>query len=86
MPELIDTMASRSDLEGFAHMLNGAMPDEKQGSHPRPQTTRSVHAATSGLTSPASGNEIGYGAARSRSSAPQWKEGRTGDLRRFDLR
>jgi hypothetical protein len=34
MPELIDTMASRSDLEGFAHMLNGAVQDEKQGSHP----------------------------------------------------
>jgi hypothetical protein len=45
-----------------------------------------MHAATDGLTLPASGNEIGYGAARSRSSAPQWKEGRTGDLRRFDLR
>ncbi|RZT20181.1 PIN domain-containing protein [Kribbella sp. VKM Ac-2569] len=52
MPELIDVMASRLDLEGFAHTLNEVVPEHARGSHPRLQTAHAVQTATSGVVSP----------------------------------
>jgi hypothetical protein len=34
MPELLDTMATRTDLKGFAKRLNSVVPPEQRGSHP----------------------------------------------------
>ncbi|TDO68426.1 PIN domain-containing protein [Kribbella sp. VKM Ac-2571] len=52
MPELVDVMASRSDLEGFGHKLNEVLPEHARGSHHRLQTVRAVQTATSGVVSP----------------------------------
>jgi hypothetical protein len=51
MPELIDIMATRGELEGFAHKLNQELPEDKRGSHPNLQTSQSMKAAMEGLPS-----------------------------------
>jgi predicted nucleic acid-binding protein len=54
MPQLIDKMASQTELKGFAHKLNEAVPEKDRGTHPSLQTSRSMKAAMEGMA-PAQG-------------------------------
>lgn len=52
MPELIDKMATQQDLKGFAHKLNGVVPEAQRGTHPNLQTAQSMRTALDGVASP----------------------------------
>ncbi len=52
MSELIDKMATQTDLKGFAHKLNDVVPEEDRGTNASLQTSRSMKAALEGIAQP----------------------------------
>jgi len=52
MPELIDKMATQTDLKGFAHKLNDVVPEGDRGTNTSLQTSQSMKAAMEGIAEP----------------------------------